>query len=71
VRQFNAVGLLANEQEETILYRNMQSDLVQQMLRRLAALKLVDNYSSPVPARTRRCCFCPLLPALVLQRRVK
>jgi hypothetical protein len=31
------------------LYRNMQADLVQQMLRRLAALKPVVT-SSPVPA---------------------
>ena len=45
---FNENQLLANEQEETILYRNMQADLVQQMLRRLASLKPVIT-SSPVP----------------------
>jgi LPS-assembly lipoprotein len=30
---------MAKEQEEALLYRDMQSDLVQQILRRLAALK--------------------------------
>ena len=30
---------LAKEAEEALLYRNMQTDLVQQLLRRLAAVK--------------------------------
>jgi LPS-assembly lipoprotein len=46
---FNESQLLAKETEEAMLYRNMQADLVQQMLRRLAALKPVVT-SSPVPA---------------------
>jgi LPS-assembly lipoprotein len=46
---FNETQLLAKETEEALLYRNMQADLVQQMLRRLAALKPVVT-SSPVPA---------------------
>jgi len=39
--------VVAKEQEEAILYREMQSDLVQQMLRRLAAAPAV----APAPAR--------------------
>ena len=46
---FNESQLLAKETEEEMLYRNMQADLVQQMLRRLAALKPVVT-SSSVPA---------------------
>jgi LPS-assembly lipoprotein len=46
---FNESQLLAKETEEEMLYRNMQADLVQQMLRRLAVLKPVVT-SSPVPA---------------------
>ena len=46
---FNESQLLAKETEEEMLYRNMQADLVQQMLRRLAALKPVVT-SSTVPA---------------------
>lgn len=37
--QFNETQVLAKESEETLLYRDMQTDLVQQILRRLAALK--------------------------------
>ena len=37
--------ILAKQAEEDLLYRDMQSDLVQQLLRRLAAIK-------PVPAAT-------------------
>ena len=37
---FNESQVLAKEAEEGILYRDMQSDLVQQILRRLAAIKL-------------------------------
>ena len=46
---FNESQLLAKETEEEMLYRNMQADLVQQMLRRLSVLKPVVT-SSPVPA---------------------
>ena len=36
---FNESAVLAKETEENLLYRNMQSDLVQQLMRRLAAVK--------------------------------
>ncbi len=36
---FNESAVLAKEAEETLLYRDMQTDLVQQLMRRLAALK--------------------------------
>lgn len=36
---FNESQVMAKESEEALLYRDMQSDLVQQMLRRLQALK--------------------------------
>ena len=38
---YNETQALAKEAEEALLFRNMQSDLVQQMLRRLAAVKKV------------------------------
>jgi len=38
---FNESAVLAKEAEETLLYRDMQSDLVQQLMRRLAAVKTV------------------------------
>jgi outer membrane lipopolysaccharide assembly protein LptE/RlpB len=37
---FDDTQLLAKEQEEILLYRDMQNDLVQQLLRRLAAAKM-------------------------------
>jgi LPS-assembly lipoprotein len=37
---FNESAVLSKEAEEALLYRNMQSDLVQQILRRLAAVQL-------------------------------
>lgn len=37
---FNDAQVLAKESEETLLYRDMQSDLVQQILRRLAAVQV-------------------------------
>jgi LPS-assembly lipoprotein len=37
--------VLAKESEEALLYRDMQSDLVQQILRRLAAVKADANQS--------------------------
>jgi LPS-assembly lipoprotein len=36
---YDEVFALAKEAEEVVLYRNMQSDMVQQILRRLAAVK--------------------------------
>jgi LPS-assembly lipoprotein len=36
---FNESAVLAKEAEEALLYRDMQSDIVQQLLRRLAAIK--------------------------------
>jgi LPS-assembly lipoprotein len=36
---FNETQVLAKESEEVLLYRDMQTDLVQQILRRLAAVK--------------------------------
>jgi LPS-assembly lipoprotein len=38
---FNESAVLAKEGEESLLYRDMQSDLVQQLMRRLAAVKSV------------------------------
>lgn len=38
---FNESAVLAKEAEENLLYRDMQTDLVQQMLRRLAAVKAI------------------------------
>lgn len=40
---YNESQVLAKEAEEAMLYRDMQSDLVQQILRRMAAIKSVDN----------------------------
>jgi len=37
---FNETQILAKESEESLLYRDMQTDLVQQLLRRLAAAKV-------------------------------
>ena len=37
---FNESAVLAKEAEEALLYRDMQSDIVQQLLRRLAAVRL-------------------------------
>ncbi len=36
---FNESAVLAKEAEEKLLYRDMQSDIVQQLIRRLAALR--------------------------------
>ena len=36
---FNEAAVLAKEAEESLLYRDMQTDIVQQLMRRLAALK--------------------------------
>ena len=45
---FNETQLLAKEQEEALLYRDMQTDLVQQMMRRMAAVK-TTRMSVPGP----------------------
>ena len=38
---FNEAAVLAKEAEEALLYRDMQSDLVQQLMRRLGAVRTV------------------------------
>lgn len=38
---FSETAVLAKEAEEALLYRNMQTDIVQQLMRRLAALKAI------------------------------
>ncbi len=40
---FNESAVLAKEAEEVLLFRDMQSDLLQQLLRRLAAIKTLDS----------------------------
>ena len=40
---YNETQALAKEAEEALLMRNMQSDMVQQLLRRLAAVRLAGN----------------------------
>ena len=39
---FNEAAVLAKEAEESLLYRDMQADTVQQLMRRLAALKTLS-----------------------------
>ena len=39
---FNESAALAKEAEESLMYRDMQSDLVQQLMRRLAALRTLQ-----------------------------
>jgi LPS-assembly lipoprotein len=39
---FNESAVLAKEAEEALLYRDMQSDIVQQLLRRIAAVKTLE-----------------------------
>ena len=38
---FSESAVLAKEAEENLLYRNMQADIVQQLMRRLAAVKVL------------------------------
>lgn len=45
---FNETQLLAKEQEEALLYKDMQTDLVLQMMRRIAAVKTA-GVSLPPP----------------------
>jgi LPS-assembly lipoprotein len=40
---FSDERVLAKEQEEALLYRDMQNDMVQQLLRRLAAARVVEG----------------------------
>lgn len=40
---FNESAVLAKEAEEVLLFRDMQSDILQQLLRRLAAIKNLDG----------------------------
>nr|WP_051781352.1 LPS assembly lipoprotein LptE [Janthinobacterium agaricidamnosum] len=49
---FNESQLLAKETEEALLYRDMKTDMVQQMLRRIAAIKLARPGLSVAPAAT-------------------
>ncbi|KAB2966606.1 LPS assembly lipoprotein LptE [Zoogloea sp.] len=44
---FDDSQVLAKEQEEILLYRDMQGDLVQQLMRRLAAAKMPDAQPKP------------------------
>jgi len=51
---FNDAQLLAKEAEETLLYRDMQTDMVQQMLRRLGGATIPTsepNAASAAPAK--------------------
>jgi LPS-assembly lipoprotein len=65
---FNETQLLAKEQEETLLYKDMQSDLVQQMMRRIAAIKTTrmsvpasTPASTPNPAPSQSAPAVPIL----------
>jgi LPS-assembly lipoprotein len=44
---FNESAVLAKESEEVLLYRDMQTDVVQQLLRRLAAIKNLAPAAAP------------------------
>ena len=61
---FNETQLLAKEQEEALLYKDMQTDLVQQMMRRIAAIKMTRMSvpaSTPNPAPTPSAPAVPIL----------
>ena len=47
---FDDTQLLAKQQEEALLYRDMQNDLVQQLMRRLAAAKMPEAPPAAAPA---------------------
>jgi LPS-assembly lipoprotein len=50
---FNDTQLLAKEREEALLYKDMQTDLVQQMMRRIAAIKATRmSVPASAPAST-------------------
>lgn len=59
---FNETQLLAKEQEEALLYRDMQTDLVQQMMRRMAAIK-TTRMSVPAPGPAPQDPAAPVLPS--------
>ncbi|MFN0162016.1 MAG: LPS assembly lipoprotein LptE, partial [Burkholderiales bacterium] len=44
---FNDTQVLAKESEEALLYRDMQTDMVQQVLRRLAATAPLTRERDP------------------------
>ncbi|NVO07153.1 MAG: hypothetical protein HXX19_15105 [Rhodoferax sp.] len=46
---FSESAVLAKEAEEALLYRDMQSDIVQQLMRRLAAVKRPGAAPTPMP----------------------
>jgi LPS-assembly lipoprotein len=46
---FNESAVLAKEAEEVLLYRDMQNDITQQLLRRLAAIKNLGGGTAPAP----------------------
>jgi LPS-assembly lipoprotein len=47
---FDETQVLAKESEEALLYRDMSADLVQQIMRRLAALRPAPLSASPAPS---------------------
>ena len=47
---FTESAVLAKDAEEAMLYRDMQSDIVQQVLRRLASVKSLDAAPLPSPS---------------------
>jgi LPS-assembly lipoprotein len=63
---FNETQLLAKEQEEALLYKDMQTDLVQQMMRRIAAVKTtgVSLPPGPLPASPQPSTIPPAVPIL-------
>lgn len=46
---FSEATVLSKESEETMLFRDMQSDIVQQLLRRMAAVKTLSPANAPTP----------------------
>jgi LPS-assembly lipoprotein len=60
---FNETQLLAKEQEEALLYKDMQTDLVQQMMRRIAAIK-PQQVSLPPPVTPTPTPSAPAVPIL-------
>lgn len=60
---FNETQLLAKEQEEALLYKDMQTDLVQQMMRRIAAVKTA-GVSLPPPGPAPVAPGAPAVPIL-------
>ena len=60
---FNESAVLAKEAEEALLYRDMQSDIVQQLLRRLAKVRLPDAVVPPLAAASQPALLPPLAPS--------